>query len=202
MLTILISFLIEIPTYFEFEVKELNCKNETFLSRCPEDWTENEVYQYLYKSVLYPLLIRFLPLILTSVLTYKLVRFLIERRRIRKHLLLFGPNTENRQNLVDIDHLTTVLTIVATVYVVCLFPSAVHPVIEQFTDATGADCDSFYLYFTAIADIMGLVNVSVNFFIYYLNIPAFKKCIAGRIPPSCHTRKNVPEVYIVQSTRL
>ena len=201
MLIILISFLIEIPTYFEFKVKEINCKNETVFSRWPEDWVENEVYQYLYKSVLYPLLIRLLPLILTSILTYKLVRFLIERRRIRKKLLLTGFKAENRQNVLDIDHLTKVLTTVALVYVICLTPSAVHPIIEQFTDAAAEDCDSGFGYFSAISDILGLVNVSVNFFIYYLNIPAFRKCIA-KIIPSCRMRRNVPQVYIVQSTRL
>ena len=82
---ILITFLFELPLYFEFEVQELNCKNETVLSRWPQDWTENEVYQHLYKSALYPLFRRFLPLMLTSILTYKLVRFLIER----------GKSTEN-----------------------------------------------------------------------------------------------------------
>ena len=201
MLTILISFLVEIPTYFEFEVKELNCKNETVLSRWPDDWTENEVYQHLYKSALYPLFRRSLPLMLTSILAYKLVRFLIERGRVRKNLLSTGLNVENQHNVADIDHLTKVLTMVALVYVICLTPSAVYPVIGQFTDVTGADCDSVIRYLAAIADLLALVNASVNFFIYYLNIPAFKKCIT-EIIPSCRTRKNVPEVYIVQSTRL
>ena len=200
-LIILIAFLIEIPTYFEFEVEEINCKNETVFSRWPEDWIENEVYQHMYKSTLYPLFIRFLPLILTSIFTYKLVRFLMERRRIRKNLLSSGLNIEYRLNVVDIDHLTKVLTMVALVYVICLFPSAVHPVIGQFIDVTEANCDSAFGYFAVIADILGLINVSENFFIYYLNIPAFKKCIV-EIIPSCRMRRNVPEVYIVQSTRL
>ena len=90
---------------------------------------------------------------------------------------------------------------VALVYVICLTPNAVYPVIGQFIDVTGANCDSVFRYVVAIGDILSLVNASVNFFIYYLNIPAFKKCIA-EIIPSCRMRRNVPQVYIVQSTRL
>ena len=158
------------------------------------------MYQHLYKSALYPLFKRFLPLILTSILTYKLVRFLIKRQRIRKQLLSAGLNVENQQNVVDIDHLTKVLTMVALVYVICLTPSAMYPVIGQFTDVTGAHCDSMFHYIADIVDILGLVNASVNFFIYYLNIPAFKKCIV-EIIPSCRTRRKVPDVYIEQNTR-
>ena len=159
------------------------------------------MYRHLYKSTLYPLFRRFLPLILTSVLTYKLVRFLIERGKVRKTLLSTGLNTDNPQNVVDIDHLTKVLTMVALVYVLCLAPSALYPVVEQFTDVNGENCNSPLHYFVVISDTLGLINSSVNFFIYYLNIPAFMKCFAEKIL-SCHKRRNVREVYIVQSTRL
>ena len=198
---ILITFIFELPLYFEFEVQELNCKNETILSRGPQDWTENEVYRHLYKSALYPLFRRFLPLMLTSILTYKFVKFLIEKRKVRKTLLSTGLNAENPQNVADIDHLTKVLTMVALVYVLCLAPSALYPVVEQFTDVNGENCDSPLRYFVVISDTLGLINSSVNFFIYYLYIPVFKKCLSEMIP-SCHTRRNVREVYIVQSTRL
>ena len=198
---ILITFLFELPLHFEFEVQEVNCQNETVLRREPPDWTENEVYQYLYKSALYPLFRRFLPLMLTSILTYKLVRFLIEKRKVRKTLLSTGLNTENPQNVADIDHLTKVLTTVALVYVACLAPSALYPVIEQFTDVNGEHCDSVLHHFVVISDTLGLINSSVNFFIYYLYVPVFKKCLSEMIP-SCHTKRNVREVYVVQITRL
>ena len=193
----ILSFLLEIPRYFDYKIEEFNCSGETVYVRWPLGLVEDDLYQQIFRSGLYPLIKRYIPLFITSILTYHLVKFLIKSNRLRRTVLSSCVHNGNERNITDIDYLTKVLATIALVYIICLTPGAIYPILRLFID-TGA-CDSAYNYFVIVADTLGLVNSSVNFFIYYLNIPAFRICLVDSIGRSCTKRKNRHEMYTVQS---
>ena len=129
-----LSFLLEIPRYFEYKIEELNCLGRTIYVRWPLDLVEDDLYQQMFRSGLYPLIKRYIPLLITSILTYHLVKFLIKSNRVRKTVLSSCVHNGNERNITDIDYLTKVLTTIALVYIACLPPGAIYPILRLFID--------------------------------------------------------------------
>ena len=191
------SALLEIPRYFEDEVVEHTCNNHTFYLQRDRDFVDHDLYDTIYRDIIYPIFKRYLPLVITSVLTFFLIKFLILRRNIRNDIFVTGGEHPN----VPIDHITMVLTIIAIMYILCLIPGAIYPIMRLFMD-TGS-CDSVYYYFVMIADLLAIVNSSLNFFVYYLNIPAFRESFRSLLKKCC-VRRSAQDAYVVQvaSTRM
>ena len=187
------SVLLEIPRYFEYKVVEHTCNNHTFYLRKERDFVDHDLYENMYRNKIYPVFNRYLPLVITSVLTFFLIKFLILRRNTRNGIFVTG----GEHSYVSIDHITMVLTIIAVMYILCLTPGAIYPILRLFVD-TGP-CDSAYNYFAMIADLLAIVNSSLNFFIYYLNIPAFRESFRNMLK-KCYVRRNAQDAYVVQTT--
>ena len=194
---VVFSVVLEIPRYFEYEVVEHTCNNHTFYLRKERDFLDHDLYDTMYRNIIYPVFKRYLPLVITSVLTFFLIKFLVLRRNTRNGIFVIGSQHSN----VPIDHITMVLTIIAVMYVLCLTPGAIYPIVRLFVD-TGS-CDSVYNYFAMIADLLAIVNSSLNFFVYYLNIPAFRESFRSMLKKCC-VRRNAQDAYVVQvpSTRM
>ena len=152
----ILSLLLEIPRHFEYKIEELNCFGETVYVRWPLGLVEDDLYQQIFRSGLYPLIKRYIPLLITSILTYHLIKFLIKSNRLRRTVLSSCVHNGNERNITDIDYLTKVLATIALVYLICLAPGAIYPILRLFID-TGS-CDSTYNYFVIVADTLGLVN--------------------------------------------
>ena len=148
-----LSFLLEIPRYFKHKIVELNCFGKIVYARWPPDLVEDDLYQHLFRSGLYPLIKRYIPLFITSILTFLLVKFLIKRNRVRRTVLSRSIQNANERNNTDIDYLTKVLATIALMYIICLTPGAIYPILRLYID-TGS-CDSTYNYFVIIADTLG-----------------------------------------------
>ena len=188
------SIFLEIPRYFEKEVVEHTCINHTFYLLQERGFVDHDLYNILYRNIIYPMFKRYLPLVITGILTFFLIKFLILRRKTRNGIFVTGGKHSN----VPIDHITKVLTIIAIMYVLCLTPGAVYPIVRLFVD-TGS-CDSVYNYFAMIADLLSIVNSSLNFFVYYLNIPAFRESLMNMLKKCC-VKRNPQDAYSVQGSK-
>ena len=168
-----IAFLLEIARFFEYRVQEIPCSNITLMFPLTTGLAENDLYQILYRTIIYASIRRYIPLLVTSILTYHLVKFLLQKRKVRKTILRGGIHIHCNEADILKDYITMELTVIALVYVLCLLSGAMYPILRSFVDTE--PCYSFFVYFAVIADTLAILNSSLNFFIYYLNIPVFKK---------------------------
>ena len=194
-----IAFLVEIARLFEYRIQEMSRSNSTLMFPLTTGLAEDDVYQILYRTIIYASIRRYIPLFVTSILTYHLVKFLLEKRKIRKTILRGGIHIHGNEADILKDYITMVLTVIALVYVVCLLPGAMYPIIRLFVATE--PCYSFFVYLATTADTLAILNSSLNFFIYYLNIPVFKKSLKKMVP-KCYIRQKAKDCYVVQSTRM
>ena len=198
-LVVTIALLVEIGRLFEYRIQAMSCSNTTLMFPLTTGLAEDDVYQILYRTIIYASIRRYIPLFVTSILTYHLVKFLLEKRKIRKTILRGGIHINGNEANILKDYITMVLTVIALVYVVCLLPGAMYPIIRLFVPTE--PCYSFFVYFTTTADTLAILNSSLNFFIYNLNIPVFKRSLKKMIPEYC-IRKKAKDCYVVKSTRM
>ena len=194
---ILCSVVLEIPRIFEYEIIQQECYGRVFYVRRNTYLGNHEVYQILYRTILYSLLRKYIPLLVVSILTFHLVRFLAANRKLRKTVLSNGINPWDP----SIDYLTKVLAVIACMYIICGTPSAIYPILRLFAD-TESGCATAFDYFVMIGDLLPLLNSSLNFFVYYVNITAFRKCLKVILKNCCIRRKKARYLYTVQCVSL
>ena len=194
---VIFSVIVEISRYFEYKVVEKTCNNHTFYLRREQEFVDHDLYDILYTNIIRPLFRRYLPLIITTIPTFLLIKFLILTKTTRRGIFINHGEHSN----IPIDHITKVLVVIAVMYILCLTPGAIYPIVRLFVD-TGS-CDSVYNYFIIIADLLAIVNSSLNFFVYYLNIPSFRESLKSTLRKCCG-RRNVRDAYAVEtpSTRM
>ena len=174
-LTVVFSYLLEIPRYFETKMEEVTCSGYTYVIWSSTQLMENHVFKILYRSILTSLLINYLPLFLTALMSYFLIKYLIAKRKIRTQFLAKRAFESKMEKHDPDENITTVLTVIALTYIFCMAPVALYPIFRLFLGTSY--CGSFLFYFSTAADFVHIVNSAFNFFIYYLNIPMFRTCL-------------------------
>ena len=174
-LIVVISYVLEIPRYLETKLEEVTCNGYTYVIWRSTQLTENPIYTVLYRSIFTSLLIMYLPLFLTTFMSHFLIKFLIQKRKIRHQLLVAKVLESKMVKHTSDENITTVLTVIALTYVICIIPVALYPIFRLFLSSSY--CGSFISYFSTTADFVHIVNSAFNFFIYYLNIPMFRTCL-------------------------
>ena len=188
---VVISFLLEIPRYFEYEIRELSCEGQRLFLPVKTDLWQNDVYFILYRST-FTLIVRSIcPLVITSTLTFLMIKRLQKQNHIRKGLLA-DPTLTNRRNTLRPLQLTKVLAMIAFAYVLCLSPAAIYPILRHFMETKS--CTSFYNVFAVSTETLAILNSALNFFIYYPNIPLFRECLKEMFS-KCECRRNRTRVY-------
>ena len=188
-LTVVFSYLLEIPRYFETKMEEVTCNGYTYVIWSSTQLTENHVFEILYRSIFTSLLINYSPLFLTTLMSYFLIKFLTQKRKIRNKFLV---KTAFESKMVKHDpdeNIATVLVVIALTYIICMVPVALYPIFRLFLGASY--CGSFLFYFSTAADFVHIVNSAFNFFIYYLNISMFRTCLKKMLDNCgfCRTEK-------------
>ncbi len=168
--TVLVSLLIEIPRYFEYEVQEIELDGRMYYRLTSTELWESDTYQLVYKTIAMVVLRRLLPMSVTLLLTIGLVRFLHKKKALRRNLM----SADRVKAEKSTSTVTTVLIIIAVAFIVCHTPGTIYPIL-RITIEIPETCDHFFEYFTRIADLLSLLNSALNFFIYYPNIPSFRR---------------------------
>ena len=110
------------------------------------------------------------PLISLGYLNYKLIRALKKRQRKRQNM---GKGDRNGYQ----QDITLVLVVVIFVFMFCQTPTFVDHVLWTAIDETYRQCGEWHYYYTAIADLLAILNSSVNFLIYILTSRKFRQLL-------------------------
>ena len=190
---VIISILLEIPRYFEYEIRQFSCNGQRYYLAVKTDLWQNDVYFILYRSTFTLIVRRICPLVIISTLTFLMIKHLQKQNHIRKGLLA-DPTFTNRKRLRPLpsELLTKVLAMIAFVYVLCLFPAAIYPILRHFIESNS--CTSFFNVFAVSMETLGILNSALNFFIYYPNIPLFRECLKEMFS-NCKCKRNRNKVY-------
>ena len=171
---------------------ELPCDGESFLFAVRTPLTYNHLYYIIFRTTLSPVIRRIAPLVLTSGLTICMIRHLQKQNEIRKLLLFDNVSVSRELKPLPNGRIMKVLGKIALVYIVCLLPGAVYPILRHLV-ITGI-CTGFFNIFVMTADTLSILNSALNFFIYYPNIPLFRECLKEMFS-KCKCRRNRSKVY-------
>ena len=187
---VVISFLLEIPRYFEYEIRQFSCDGQRYYLAVKTDLWENDVYFILYRSTFTLIVRRICPLVITSTLSFLMIKHLQKQNHVRKSLLA-DPTFTSRKRLRPLpsELLTKVLAMIAFAYVLCLFPGAIYPMLRHFIESNS--CTSFFNVFAVSTETLAILNSALNFFIYYPNIPLFRECLKEMFSKcKCERKRN------------
>ena len=165
------SILYNIPRFFEYE-KSIICvgHNSTQEVFDTSAFAENILYRIIYANVLYFIVMHGGPLLSLAFLNYKLIQALKKRQRIRHEM---GKGLKNGYQ----QDITLVLVVVIFVFMFCQTPTFVDHVLWTVVDETDRSCGHWHYYYTAIADLLAILNSSVNFLIYILTSRKFRQLL-------------------------
>ncbi len=169
--------------------------------RVSSNFKSLEILTHIYYPMLRILTLA-CPVLITVIATSLLVRFILQKQKIRKTILTAEQPTQSAdlKKNDQLDNLTIVLVAVALCFIICIFPMSVFILLRLYLKPPSCSPFSVVIY---IAEILMSLNSSVNFIIYYFKIPAFQKtlkkilCRQGQKEPSSEPQTNVS---VVEST--
>ncbi len=165
-----------IPYWVPIKFKTVQCESEEILTYLLTGFGTKNSYVILYNAFL-GITTVILPLVITLFFTVFLVRFVVQKKKIRKEVL----SSRNDLRSHSLDNVTKVLLTIGIAYLICLTPQALVFLLV-FKLLTSDGCDHM-AYFGVCADALALLNSSINFFIYYHFLPSFKTGLKKLIWP-------------------
>ena len=184
---VVVSGLLEVVRYFDFELREYHYKGNTYTVLFPTELYEDDLYQLLYRNILMTGLRSILPIVLTIILTTCLVRavLILSRQKVQ-----FLPSSQinvrhGSSEAFEESRVTRTLILIAVLMIVLNTPTAIYPV----------------LY------LMAAMNSAVNFYIYYPTMPTLRaelarisencRCLCGKINNKVHTTARRVSVRVI-----
>ncbi len=135
------------------------------------EWANSQLYDFIYPSVLYNLVLYVVPLSMIGFCTYKIVRSLAEARKRRQEM-----TTASR----DEHEITFSLVIVVVVFIICQLTVPVDRIWASLPHANRG-CPYASAYYTAIAVLGPILNSAVNFIIFVLCCKRFRNKVISII---------------------
>ena len=162
----LFAFFYNIPRFFEYEKVELCVGvNETKLGYDMSAFGKNRVYRIIYANILYFLVMHGGPLVSLAFLNVKLVMALKRRQQKRTEMGKGGYQQD----------ITLVLVALIFVFIFCQTPTFIDHILWTFVAESARHCGNWHYYYTAIGDVLAILNSSVNFVIYILTSRKFRQ---------------------------
>ena len=154
-----------LPRFFETQLLPINGSlqiRDTWLGK-------NETYRFVYWELLYYIFTLGLPLVVLIVLNVRLTvayRQIAERRRRMR-----GASTTSR-SAQDDANITLVMIVVIAVFVFCQLPARIVQMIWSYHFP---NCRTAPFYMSELSTILEVLNSSVNFLIYSVIRPQFRR---------------------------
>ena len=157
------SILYNLPRFFEFYViPSVNAANESIYEFHHSDLFLNQMYQTIYKSLSFFILINVIPLTVISVLTCRLVKALRNAESAQRGMSASSrarPRRSQRER-----SLTLTLIVVVIIFFVCQTPTAINRILTAIIGPPG--CQHWLWYYIVICNLLININSSVNFYVY------------------------------------
>ena len=173
----LFSILYNIPRFFEYEKVEV-CTgfNQTKEAFDISAFGGNKLYRIIYANVLYFLVMHGGPLLSLLFLNARLIIALKKRQKRRNEMGKGGSGYQQ--------DITLVLVVVVFVFIFCQTPTFIDHILWTVVDETERSCGHWHYYYTALGDMMAILNSSVNFVIYILTSRRFRQGLVTTCAPS------------------
>ena len=166
-----------IPIFFEMRVQEVidPDTNLTYKDYLYTDMYNNHYYQLVYKNIIMLSLKKFIPIILISFMSIRIIHQ-VHRARSARDDMAENPGTQGPQVSLERRVTRTMLSIMIT-FVICHLPGSVYPIARLVTDVDHDICSVYHLS-SQLATAIELVNSAVNIFIYLGTSETYRKEMA------------------------
>jgi len=174
------AVLYNIPRFFEYRQVDVFCPTHDggrFKAASMHLFTavgENRIFRVVYDNILYFIVMLGGPLILLAFLNAKLIAALKERSRKRREMGRVATTMTGHTQQQQQQDLTVMLVVVVFVFIVCQTPTFVDRIIWAFVDENQRRCGHWHYFYTAVGDLMAILNSSVNFIVYVLASRKFR----------------------------
>lgn len=160
------SVIYNIPRFFEYQSVQV-CLAPN-VSRSAFEISElgnNKFYRILYANVMYFLVIHGGPLLL---ITFVNVQLILALKRRQQRWAEMGKGWYQQD-------VSLVLVVVMCVFIVCQTPTFIDHILWTVIGEEARQCGGWHYYYTAIGDLLAILNSSVNFVIYILTSRNFRR---------------------------
>lgn len=155
-------------------------------------------FQIAYKNVCFYLFMYIIPLTTLVFVTFRLIATLRMRKnnKYRKSVVAcpatagaVAPHSTppatmlNRRQQSRDDNVTIVLIIVIAVFIVCQTPTLVQRLLLAVTGIDSRACGHPYYYIERLADYLAIFNSCVNFVVYVIFAPRFRRILVNEVLP-------------------
>jgi len=141
---------------------------------------DNQIYQIIYSNILYFPVMYLMPLGSLAYLNVKLISALKAIRR--KTTSVATSKVRGRKRRKD-DHITQCVVAIVCVFIVCQTPALLNQIF--FALSFDRECGDFHFYYTALSDVVVVVNSSCNFVIYCLFGATFRRIFLATVCSCC-----------------
>ena len=160
-----------IPRFFEYhQVEACIAFNKSQVGFEISPFGKNKAYRIIYTNILYFIVMHGGPLTSLAFLNAKLIIALKKRAQRRAEM---GKSTEGKGGYQQ--DVTLVLVVVICVFMCCQTPTFIDHLLWTFLDASQRHCGNWHYYYTAVSDLLGILNSSINFVIYTLTSSKFRR---------------------------
>lgn len=168
---IVFSIVYNIPRFFEYHsVQVCVSPNDSQSAFEMSELGHNKFYRIVYANVLYFVVIHGGPLLLIAFFNVRLI-VALKRRQLRWSEMSKGWYQQD---------VSVVLVVVMCVFIVCQTPTFVDHVLWTVIDERARLCERWHYYYTALADLLVVLNSSVNFVIYILTSRNFRRVLTAQ----------------------
>ena len=166
LLILMMSILFNIPKFFEFRPKEIyqQSLNLTFVEVGATPLRTDPVYRYLYNTALYCLVIYAVPLSTLTVFNVKLVK---EIQKAKKNWQLLNRSQKREMKA------TKLPLVIVLVYFIC----GTQSLLAFILDAIFVTFYRWLQFYTAIVNLLVILNSAVNFLLMYFFGQKFRKLL-------------------------
>jgi len=198
----LAAVLYNIPRFFEYRRIDIYCPTSDGLRQFATSMNffsavgENHIFRVVYDNIVYFVVMLGGPLILLAFLNAKLITALKEKSRRRREMGGVAMTTTRHNQQQQQQDLTITLVVVVFVFIVCQTPTFIDRIIWAFFDKDQRQCGRWHYYYTAVGDLMVILNSSVNFIVYVLASRKFRHDLYAILrdgPCRCRRRPGVTE---------
>ena len=186
---LLVSVLYNAPTFVQYHVVYRTSDNGTTCKAFVNETKigSDSLYKTIYEYILYFIFILGLPMLILTFLNIRLIKGLNELRQRRKEMQTRSQKHDN--------NVTFVLIIVVVVLIICQVPALVSRVLWRVFPLEWRGCDRFQFYLGDIANVLVILNSTVNFIIYAFLNKRFQRVLVGTVcvwhGGGCKTENNL-----------
>ena len=172
---LLIAVLYNAPTFVQYHVVYRILDNGTTYKAVVNETNigSDSLYKTVYEYILYFIFLMALPMLILTFLNIRLIKGLKALRQRRMAMQTLSQKHDN--------NVTFVLIIVVVVLIICQVPALVSRVLWRVFPLEARRCDRFQSYLGDIANVLVILNSTVNFIIYAFLNKRFRRVLVRMV---------------------